>query len=251
MHFNIFKQVSLSATVMAMMFAVPAYGQQTTSTAASASAPTSASKNQLSASAKTALGIDASVTPASLLARYPAGSITAVKQADDALEDVKKGRIGIEARFKADEKACYKTFLANKCVAEAKDRRRLALAEIKPIQIEADRFKRHDAVVKRDKALAEKRAKEEGKPRLDPNVDVHAEKFEDKQQKAQANEKTAAEKRAESEAAFQKKVQDREAAQRRVEEKKAKTELRRKKKAASAAAKQRSEPSSSSASSGS
>lgn len=177
-----------------------------------------------------------SVTPASLLARYPAGSIVSVDQANRALADVKRGRAEIEARLKSEQKACYNTFLANKCVAEAKDRRRIALAEIKPIQIQADKFKRHEAVVKRDKALAEKRAKEAGKTRPDPDVDARTEKFQGKQQQAQQKEQSAADKRAENEAAFQKKAKDREAAQAKVEDKRAKTERRRKKKAASAAA---------------
>jgi len=203
-----------------MLFLAPAFGQS----AASASAALASHKS------------DVSVTPASLLARYPSGSIVSAPQANRALTEVKKGRAEIEARFKSDEKACYKTFLANKCVAEAKDRHRLAMAQIKPIQIQADQFKRHDAVVKRDKALAEKRAKEEGKTRPNPDVDPRAEKHQIKQQQAQQKEQSAADKRAENEAAFQKKAQDREAAQARVEEKRAKTEKRRKKKAASAAA---------------
>lgn len=222
--------------IAALIFATPALAQST------ASAP----MQQVSVSeASASMTPVESVTPASLLARYPAGSIVSVPQANRALVEVKRGRTEIEMRFKSEEKACYKTFLANKCVAEAKARRRLALAEIKPIQIQADQFKRHDAVVKRDKALAEKQTKEEGKTKPDPNVDVRAEKFHDKQQKAQQKAQSAASKHAENEAAFQKKSKDRKAAQVRVEEKRAKTERRRKKKAASAAAEANRKPSTS------
>ena len=211
--FKFFRQMPMCAVAAALIFAMPALAQSTGSVS---SAP-------------------ASVTPASLLARYPAGSITSVPQANRALAELKKGRAEIEARLKSEEKACYKTFLANKCVAEAKDRRRLALAEIKPIQIQADQFKRHDTVLKRDKSLADKRLKEEGKTRPDPGVDEKAEKFQHKRQESTKKEQSAADKRAENETAFEKKVQDRVAAQARVEEKRAKTEQRRKKKAASAA----------------
>jgi len=215
------------AIPVALIFSASAFGQSAASTSAS---HVSASAVQSSAKA------EVSVTPTSLLARYPTGSIVSVAQANRALAEVKKGRAEIEARLKSEEKACYSTFLANKCVAEAKDRHRLALAEIKPIQIQADQFKRHDAVVKRDKALAEKRVKDEGRTRPNPDLDPRAEKLQTKQQQAQQKEPSAAEKRAENEAAFQKKVQDRQAAQAKVEEKRAKTEARRKKKAASAAA---------------
>ena len=237
-----FRQVFICSFAVAALVNATAYAQG----AASASAP-QVSVSQPSApkvptrKSKKVIVPDESISPASLKARYPAGSIIAVDQADRAIAEVKKGRELIEARFKREEKACYDTFLANRCVAQAKDRRRLALAEIQPIEVQANRFKRHDAVVKRDKVLETRRLKEQGKSRTE--VDTHAQKFETKQQQNRLKEKSAAEKRTENEAAFQKKVQDREAAQRKVEEKRAKTERRRQKKAASAAAKKRAQPS--------
>ncbi len=236
-----FRQVFICALAAAALLNMQAYAQS----AASASAPQVSAPQALAPKAparkpKIAVAADESVSPASLKARYPVGSITAVEQADRAVAEVKKGREWIETRFKAEEKSCYDQFLANRCVTEAKDRRRISLAAIRPIEVEANRFKRHDAVLKRDKALEAKRLKEEGRTRSD--VDTHTQTFESKQQQRQQKEPTAAEKRAENEAAFQKKVQDREAAQRKVEEKRAKTALRRKKKA-DAAAKKKAAPS--------
>ena len=72
----------------------------------------------------------AAITPVELLRRYPANSIDSAERASRALDDVKLGRAQIDKRFKEEEKACYKTFLANQCVTEAKARRRQALAEI-------------------------------------------------------------------------------------------------------------------------
>jgi colicin import membrane protein len=224
---SFFRLVRLCVVALAVIFATPASSQ---GDASALVRQPSASASQVSVKPAT------SESHASLLARYPTGSITSVAQANRALEDVKKGRKEIELRFKAEEKACYKIFLANKCVAEAKERRRVALAEVKPIQIQADHFKRHDAVVKREKALADRNAKEEAKTRPALGVDERGDKFKLKQEQAAEKEQTLGGKRAENEVAFQKKTKDREAAQLKVEEKRAKTERRRKKKAASAAA---------------
>ena len=179
---------------------------------------------------------DESVSSASLKSRYPAGSITAVKQADAAIADTARGRERAESVYLADEKACYQTFFANSCVTEAKERRRVALAELKRIQVEAERFKRHDTVVHRDQALEEKRRKDAATVRPDPNVDKRAENYEAKREEAQHKAAGGAGKRTENEAAFAKKARDREATQRKVEERRARTEQRRKSKAASAAA---------------
>lgn len=179
---------------------------------------------------------DESVSPASLKSRYPAGGIASVKQADAAIADTGRGRERVESVYLADEKACYQTFFANRCVAEAKERRRVALADLKHIQVEAERFKRHDTVVRRDKDLEEKRRKDAATVRPDPNVDKRAENYEAKREEAQRKETSGAGKRAENEATFAKKAKDREVTQRKVEERRAKTEQRRKNKAASAAA---------------
>lgn len=217
------------------MLSLPLQAQQA-QVSASASVSSASAARLASAKKSAAIIADESVSPASLKARYPAGSIGSVKQATAALADTTRGRQRVEAVYKADEKACYKTFFANRCVADARERRRIALADLKPIQIEADRFKRHDVVVKRDKALEEKRLKDAATVKPDPVVDKRAESHAAKRQEAEKKALAAPGKHAENEAAFAKKVQDREAAQRKVEEKRAKTEKRRKKKAASAAA---------------
>jgi len=172
--------------------------------------------------------------PVNLRERYPAHSIVSVEQADHALKDVAQERAAIEERFKYEEKACYRTFLANRCVEKAKEHRRNGLDGLNPVKIEADRYKRHNAVVKRDKALEDKRIKEAA--RIQPASDVHADKLKAKQAQAQAKDAADAPKHVENDNAFEKKQRDYQERQRKQAEKKANADLKRKKKADDAAA---------------
>ncbi|MES2538024.1 MAG: hypothetical protein V4632_19355 [Pseudomonadota bacterium] len=95
-----------------------------------------------------------------LVERYPPGSIKSVDAADRALSEISKEQERIEAQHAAEELACYPKFFTTSCMDEAKERRRYALAQLRPIEIQAERFKRRDVVEKRDKALAEKREEE-------------------------------------------------------------------------------------------
>ena len=213
--------------LVGVLLTAPARGQ-TTEPATGTAVPLEAGKRPASLSAapadaaapKAPFELDPNLTPSALKARYPVQSITSLELANQALADVKSSRKQIETLFKQEEKACYKTFFANRCVASAKDRRRIALNEIRAIQVEAERFKRHEAVLKRDAALEKNRLKTEG----------------------DGTGKTPEQKRAESEAAFAKKTRDREAAQQNVIEKRARTERRRQKKAAEAAKRARQAP---------
>jgi colicin import membrane protein len=215
MNSRFFRLTQWWGVCMALMLAAPVFAQVSTPELGKRAVSISSPPQAVDAKTKVRTEPDAAFMPSALKARYPKQSIISVEQANQALEDVRKGRKEIEIAFKRDEKLCYKTaFAANRCVIEAKDRRRVALADIKPIQVEADRFKRHDAVVKREQTLEKKREKNDGVGMA----------------------KSPEEKRAENEAAYEKKVRNRGAAQENVIEKRAKTERRRKKKAASAAA---------------
>jgi colicin import membrane protein len=100
-------------------------------------------------------------TPSSLAQRYPAGAFQSVEAADHALEETKRERTRIEAQFAQEERACYPKFFTASCLQEAKERRRRALAQLRSIEIDANGYKRRERVVERDKALAEKQAKDE------------------------------------------------------------------------------------------
>ena len=93
-----------------------------------------------------------------LLTVYPAGTIQTTDMADQALADVSMVRTQIESQFALEEQACYPTFFASSCLNDTRERRRAALARIRPVEIEANTFNRRMRVLERDKALAEKRA---------------------------------------------------------------------------------------------
>lgn len=107
----------------------------------------------------TAQNVDSSaVLSVGLLTRYPAGTIQTTAMADQALAEVSTVHAQIESQFALEEQACYPTFFASSCLGDTKERRRAALARIRPVEIEANTFDRRMRVLERDKALAEKRA---------------------------------------------------------------------------------------------
>lgn len=96
-----------------------------------------------------------------VVARYPQGSIDSVETADAALADVKREREEVEAHALDAEYACYSKFFSSPCVSKVKEQRRADLERLKPIEVEANAFKRRDVVEKRDRVLDEQRAREE------------------------------------------------------------------------------------------
>ena len=93
--------------------------------------------------------------------RGSTGSIQSVAGADAALARAAKERAEIDARYTAEEQACLPQFFANSCIEQAKERRRRALSALRPIEIEANAFKRQARVAERDKALADRLAKDD------------------------------------------------------------------------------------------
>jgi hypothetical protein len=96
----------------------------------------------------------------SVISRFPPGSIQSVESADTALADAKKERSDIEARFTQEKQACMPKFFASSCVDEAKERRRRAMLKLRPVEIEANTFKRKARVTSRDEALEKRRQKD-------------------------------------------------------------------------------------------
>jgi colicin import membrane protein len=93
--------------------------------------------------------------------RYPSGSIRSEERADQALKDIEAERHVVDARFAENERACYGRFFATDCLQKAKDQRRDALTRMRPIEIEANTFKRRARVEAREKEAAERAAKRE------------------------------------------------------------------------------------------
>lgn len=186
--------------------------------------------------------------------RFPSGSIRSVSEADAALAEAATERKQIEARFHAEEQACHPKFFATSCIEQAKDRRRNALSAVRPVEIEANAFKRQARVTEKDKALEERLAKDEKKrqeraehmstrPAAQSDADPapeepsrkaqstlssdRAEKHEAKLKQKQADDAANAEKRAENIVAYEKKKQDALARQQKVAERKAEKEKKR------------------------
>jgi len=93
----------------------------------------------------------------------PIPPVTSVAQADQQLAGVARERAAIEARYTEREKVCYSKFFVNRCLDDARERHRSALAAQRTIEIQASRFKRQAVVDERDRqmAAAEKRYQEE------------------------------------------------------------------------------------------
>ncbi|MGS0740834.1 hypothetical protein ACVBEF_03210 [Glaciimonas sp. GG7] len=201
--------------------------------------------------------LDASIPAADFVAHHPIGSVSSVVGADAVLTDVSKARAEVELRNLNEQRICYKKFFVNHCLNAAKEQRRLALKQIRPLEVEANAFKRRATADDRDKALADQAIKEgieapkraqdqqekqsstarnvkeagEKAATVEANTKLHAGEAEkrvsDNAAKLQRIEQTEAAKsseRAANRAAFIKKGQDAAERQREVAEKKAEKE---------------------------
>lgn len=191
--------------------------------------------------------------------RFPSGSIRSVAEADIALTEASAERAEIEARYVAEEQACHPNFFTTSCIQKAKDHRRIALAALRPIEIEANAFKRKARVAERDQALAERLEKDERqrqeRERQAPAAKsaATAEAADASSRKAQttlvpapekqqastvkqqkAEDTISAEKRAANIAAYEKKKRDALERQQKVAQRKAEKEQKRKEKQAEA-----------------
>lgn len=198
-----------------------------------------------------------------LVARYPKGGIQEVGQADRALAEIGQTRARADEQYAADQRACYSKFLSSSCLEVAKERRRAVMEKIAPIEVEATIFKRKANVAERDKALAEKQARdqadaEERLKNLPEKERAAAEKAAQAERKMadspgtantgsrerenttriqqhearlkaqQEEEQRKAPERAQNAAAYQKRVEEAQERQRKVQEKKRQKEAERK-----------------------
>ena len=85
----------------------------------------------------------------------PPPPVTSVAQADQQLAAVVRERAAIEARFAERERVCYDKFFVNRCLDDAKEHRRTALAAQRAIEVQAERFKRQAIADERDRNVAE------------------------------------------------------------------------------------------------
>jgi hypothetical protein len=83
-----------------------------------------------------------------------------VEQADARLLQVKKDREAVEAQFAASEQRCYEKFFVNHCLDKAKEERRMRLAELRSVEVEASAYKRRQSVEQRDRELEDRAQKD-------------------------------------------------------------------------------------------
>ena len=104
-----------------------------------------------------------SAMPAQAETRDPAPVVTptqSVAQADATLERVTRERAVVAGTFAAEEAVCNDKFFVNNCMDKAKDKRRVAMAQLRAEEVEAEHFKRAASVAKRDAELAERARKD-------------------------------------------------------------------------------------------
>ncbi len=85
----------------------------------------------------------------------PSERVESVEQADRVLAAVTLSRAQIDWRYHQKEQICYTRFFMNDCLLDAKTERRLDLAKVKKIEVEANYFKRRNTVEEMDRSLVE------------------------------------------------------------------------------------------------
>jgi colicin import membrane protein len=89
------------------------------------------------------------------------GSIQSIEAADEVLGAIEGERQNIERNYAVEQHACYDKFFVSSCLSRAAERRRLALQQIRPAEIEANVYKRRAKVEERDKNLAEQKLRDQ------------------------------------------------------------------------------------------
>jgi hypothetical protein len=199
---------------------------------------------------------DVELTPEGLAAKYPGGSIQTEESAEQALREVDQQRAAVEQKFATQQHDCYSRFFATKCLDAAKEERRISLAQIRKVEVDANSYIRAARVVERDRNMAEKRAREASNPPKplseaaskqngsqsaphDPNEgERRVAEHEAKMKTQQQNDAAKVDERAAKAEAHKKKVADSEQRQRDVAQKKAEKQAEAEKKAAKAKAQQ-------------
>jgi hypothetical protein len=87
-------------------------------------------------------------------AAAPIPSFTSVAEADKALEQAKRDRQALESAYAGRERVCYERFFVNRCLDEAKEKRRAGLGAVRAAEVEAERYKRETLANDHDRELA-------------------------------------------------------------------------------------------------
>jgi colicin import membrane protein len=92
----------------------------------------------------------------------PPSAVAPTLTSEDAVRKlnlVKEERARAEIRFAAGEKVCYNKFFTNDCLDKVREEHRIALSNVRAIEIEAEHFQRKKKADDRDVAMASAQAK--------------------------------------------------------------------------------------------
>lgn len=186
--------------------------------------------------------------------RFPSGTIDSVEHADAALAQSNLEREIIDDQYLDAQRGCYQKFFVSHCLEVAKERNRVAVKQVKEVEVEANAFKRKAKADDRDQVLADQRQKDEqdaieraadqkaheaaAARKLSDSVakeqqvkereqqtagqeDLRVRQHAEKQRQESAAEATKAPQRAANEQAYKQKVQKAEAHRKEVEERQA------------------------------
>ncbi len=120
-------------------------------------------------------------------ARHNAEKIQSADQAEQILQEGEALRQQVEARYLAQQNECYDRFFVSSCLEKAAEQHRGALERIRPLEIEANVWKRRTKVEERDRNLELQREhdQEEARQRAEQQRQRQAETAEKMQRKAQ------------------------------------------------------------------
>lgn len=103
-----------------------------------------------------AAGAYAETLEQALVKRYPAGTIVSTQTANAAIADVNPARREAEQIFANERSICFEKFFTASCLADAKEIRRVALSNIRKIEVEANAFLRKERAAERERTIAER-----------------------------------------------------------------------------------------------
>lgn len=105
--------------------------------------------------------VDAPLPASGMRLDWPYGSIVTVEQAAQALKEATVRREKIEQDYVRAQGVCFDQFFMTACNDRGKERRRIALAEVRAVEVEANYINRRDRADQRDKSLEARTAQEQ------------------------------------------------------------------------------------------
>jgi len=106
-----------------------------------------------------------------LVKRFPPGAITSAVSEREALANIDAARREAEQTFSVERTRCYDKFFTSSCLSEAKDTRRIALSNIRKVEVEANAFLRKEKAAERDRVIAERQGRA-GRPLEGPSIPI-------------------------------------------------------------------------------